>query len=92
MKQQALVLGVTRSKGTSKKTGNDYDISKINIASEGKAFGSEGEAFGLAGQELNITPELFQKAKGLKYPLTASISFNVDLGSGRLSVIDVEAA
>jgi len=30
MKQQALILGLTRSKGVSKKTGNEYDICKVN--------------------------------------------------------------
>ena len=92
MKQQALILGLTRSKGVSKKTGNEYDICKVNIASEAKAYGAEGLAVGYTGQELAISPELFIKFKSQKFPTQASVSFNVDLGSGRLSVTDLEVS
>lgn len=91
MKQQALILGLIRSKGISKKTGNEYDICKVNIASEAKSFGAEGDAVGYQGQDLSITPEIFNNFKSQKFPITANVSFNVNLGTGKLNVTNLEA-
>lgn len=91
MKQQVFVQGFGRSKGTSKKTGKDYDFCKLNVTTKATAFGSESEAYGNTVQELHISPELFEKLKTFKdESFQASIVFEADLGSGRLNVVDVD--
>lgn len=71
-------LGVTRDAGTSKKTGNAYDISVVHFAVDASQSQrpDRKQAFGLEPQNLPIAPEaisLFQRIEPL-----SSVNFDFE--------------
>lgn len=67
------VVGYTRLKGTSKKTGNDYDFYSLGITYKG-----ERGYIGDRVRELSVDPELVNGIDKLPCPIKADI----DIGFG----------
>ncbi|MEL7559318.1 hypothetical protein [Stutzerimonas chloritidismutans] len=65
-------LGCTRDAGTSKKTGNAYDISVVHFAQDASQSTrpDRKKSFGLEPQNLPIAPEAMDEFRDIK-PLTA---------------------
>lgn len=65
-------LGATRDAGTSKKTGNAYDITVVHFAVDAtqSTRPDRKQAFGLEPQQLPVAPEALSKFQSIQ-PLTA---------------------
>ncbi|RDV24423.1 hypothetical protein DXV75_14505 [Alteromonas aestuariivivens] len=90
MNQKILVLGASRSKGKSKKTGKYYDVCKLHVATDASCFGEAGECFGLEGSELSISEKIFDKAKSFDFPVNAQLKITTDIKANRFRVLDIQ--
>ena len=75
------VLSASNRKGTSKKTGNKYDMHMLAVAAPGRNRTSESSEYRIAGfeiHELMCTVEVFQKALNLSYPAVLDLELEPD--------------
>lgn len=75
------VLGVTRLKGVSRKTGNEYDFLQVDcIAPRSEGFGM------LAAMQLSLDPRQLSNYDDLDFPVKADVDFNQ---RGRVTQLEI---
>lgn len=84
---QAIVAGVSRMKGTAKKTGKPYDMCNINtlVAVENVANDSFSKnGFGFEVVQIGATPDCIAQFAGIKFPATLELVTDMTQFAGRL--------
>ena len=93
MKQKILVLGISHSKGVSKKSGKDYSIQKLYAVKETKGWGDEGSEQGFEGDEYNISEDAYESlaSQKLPFPCVCYLTFGIN-AQKQVFVTSVEKA
>lgn len=75
---KAMVVGVTRSHGKAKGTGNLYDMAFVNVLVPVEISGNENrstEGYGYKVMEAALAPESIHSFKELKFPINLELVF-----------------
>tara|TARA_Y100000296_G_C5178236_1_gene261497 strand:+ start:1463 stop:1738 length:276 start_codon:yes stop_codon:yes gene_type:complete len=81
MKEKLMVFGGSKCKGVSKKTGKDYDFTRIFIGRAANGVGENGSAFGYEQSEFSITDEAYQKLKEINSDFPSLVSVTLSINS-----------
>ena len=87
---KAVVIGVTRMTGTSKKNGRPYDMARC-LALQPVQVGGTQETmragFGYQAAEIDLRPEALAKFSQLKFPVELELITGSEMMFGRLITI-----
>jgi hypothetical protein len=87
---KALVIGVTRMTGTSKKTGRPYDMARCHVLQPCQIGGTQETmraGFGFQAAELDLRPDAITKFGNMKFPVELELITGSEMMFGRLITI-----
>jgi hypothetical protein len=87
---KAFVIGVKRVAGTSKKTGNDFDMSRVLVGTPIQPVRNDRmtvEGFGYEVNEIPCTDEALGQFRGVKLPGVVDLVSDTRAFRGKLEVI-----
>lgn len=68
MQKSVIVSGVMNMKGRSKRTGNDYSMSKMTVLEPYIIKGAIADAAGFEAREIDCEDDVMQQLRGVKFP------------------------